>query len=171
MSARNPPARPALPSSPVSAERRGHPLPRRSSPAPSFLHWHPAEPVQPWSPPTGVPPAAPSPARTGRAPSGKLGRGSWVSRSTARVGIREGPPGLSGRRSVRWLRAVGTEKEIRGMGGGVRGGEGRRSPRAPARVFREPGISDFHPLSLLPRPLPAGKDPGKGGETEKSSRD
>lgn len=46
-----------------------------------------------------------------------------------------------------------------------------RSPRAPAWVFREPGSSGFHPLGLLPRPLPAGNDPGRGGETGKSSRD
>ena len=43
--------------------------------------------------------------------------------------------------------------------------------KAPAWVFREPGISGFHLLCPLSRPLPAGNDPGRGGETGKSSQD
>lgn len=45
-----------------------------------------------------------------------------------------------------------------------------RSPWAPVRVLREPGIFSSHPLCPLPRPLPTGNDPGRGGETGKSSR-
>lgn len=45
-----------------------------------------------------------------------------------------------------------------------------RSPWAPVRVLREPGIFGSHPLCPLPRPLPTGNDPGRGGETGKSSR-
>lgn len=45
-----------------------------------------------------------------------------------------------------------------------------RSPRALVRVLREPGIFASHPLCPLPRPLPTGNDPGRGGETGKSSR-
>lgn len=43
-------------------------------------------------------------------------------------------------------------------------------PWAPVRVLREPGIFGSHPLCPLPRPLPTGNDPGRGGETGKSSR-
>ena len=62
--------------------------------APEALTWAPV-PTQtpPRSPPSPRLQAALSPARTGKVPSGKLGRGSWVSRSMAGVGSGRRAPG------------------------------------------------------------------------------
>lgn len=152
-SARGPPQCLRLPERPGARCPGG---PRRGPPSPPLRPRYPAEPAQPASRRRVAAPRE-SPSCTRARKLGLRERG-WV-------GSRKGPGTL-------WapLSPVGTEKETRGTAGrGCAGGGGdARSPRAPAGAFREPGISDSHPLCLLPRPLPAGKDPGKGGDTGKA---
>jgi hypothetical protein len=65
---------------------------------------------------------------------------------------REGPPGRSGRRSVRWHRAARTGVETRDMGGG-RIGRGQEKPEGPSLSI--PGTWDLQlPSALRPTSSP-----------------
>lgn len=163
-----PPARTAPPRSwppenlPTSTSTATHRVPARLGPA--RLGSRPGNPCATNPPVRNGPCALGGEAGTGLA---KSGRGSWVSGAQPGWGERaQGSPGTP------WAPL----RPSRGpVGAGKRVGDAR-SPTAPAWAFREPGISGFRPPARPPArlpdfgALPAGNDPGRGGETEEKKR-
>ena len=143
------------------------PLPSgRDTSCPGGAHLGPrSDPDAPRSPPSPRLQAALSPARTGKVPSGKLGRGSWVSRSVAGVG--------SGRRAPGTLWAPlspvapggqGRRKKFEAWGGGL--GAGREGTREAERP--QPGYSGNlgSPASICSAPYLVPSLPGMTREGE-----